>query len=306
MDAHLRDLRYFLAVAEELNFTGAAKRLHLSQPALSKQIRRLEATLRVSLFERNRREVRLTAAGNALRDAAVPLLSSWDAAMVSVGEAGAQDSQVLRVGTLTSIGRSLYPAVIDAFTADMPNWRVELRSFGWGDPTAGLHDGQTDVAFLWLPIDAGGVAYQVLAVEDRVLAISTRHPLAKQPRVRFADIVDEPFVALPPSAGILRDFWLAADERAGRPANVVAEVASADETFELVASGAAVHLLASGNATIYVRPGVTCVPIEGVAPAEFAIGWRHGDRRRAVRAFIQACTATVPADTEARPAASHA
>ena len=78
MDAHLRDLRYFVAVAEELNFTRAAERLHLSQPALSKQIRGLETTLRAQLFRRDRRQVELTAAGIALHTVARSLLQDWD------------------------------------------------------------------------------------------------------------------------------------------------------------------------------------------------------------------------------------
>ena len=78
MDAHLRDLRYFVAVAEELNFTRAAERLHISQPALSKQIQGLETSLRAQLFLRDRRQVSLTAAGKALLNAARPLLDRWD------------------------------------------------------------------------------------------------------------------------------------------------------------------------------------------------------------------------------------
>jgi DNA-binding transcriptional LysR family regulator len=111
MDAHLRDLRYFVAVAEELNFTRAAERLHLSQPALSKQIRGLEATLRAQLLRRDRRQVELTAAGAALHAVARSLLQDWDDGVAVVGDAAAQDARVLRAGTLTSIGRALYPAI---------------------------------------------------------------------------------------------------------------------------------------------------------------------------------------------------
>jgi DNA-binding transcriptional LysR family regulator len=249
--------------------------------------------LRVTLLERSRREVRLTSAGEALRDAARGLLSAWDEAAVSVVDLAAQDARVLRVGTLTSIGRSLYPGVIDEFARSMAGWRVELRSFSWSDPTAGLRERASDVAFLWLPIDAEDIEYEVLATENRVLAVSTRHPLAKLPSVLTADVLDEPFVALPESAGVLRDFWLASDRRGGKPANIAAEVASADETFEIVSSGAAVHLLAEGNAAIYARPGVTCVPVADLAPAQFAVGWRRVDRRAAVRSFVAACRETV-------------
>src|SRR5215471_3338643 len=112
MDVHLHDLRYFVAVAEELNFTRAAERLHLSQPALSKQIQGLETTMRVSLLKRTRREVRLTAAGEALLVKARALLSAWDEATVSIAEIASNEARVLRVGTLTSIGRSLYPEIV--------------------------------------------------------------------------------------------------------------------------------------------------------------------------------------------------
>jgi hypothetical protein len=145
------------------------------------------------------------------------------------------------------------------------------------------------VAFLWLPLDATDIDYHVLAIERRVLAVSTRHRLAKARSVRFSDVLDEPFVALPTSAGSLRDFWLAVEERKGRAPRIAAEVTNADETFEIVASGAAVHLLAEGNASIYARPGVTCVPVEGLGPAKLVIGWRRGERRKPVKVFVDAC-----------------
>src|SRR6266567_8093544 len=109
MDAHLRDLRYFVAVAEELSFTRAAERLHMSQPALSKQIQGLETAVQARLFARDRRHVSLTAAGTALLNVARPLLGHWDDGIAAVGDAAAAEARKLRIGTLTSIGRDLYP-----------------------------------------------------------------------------------------------------------------------------------------------------------------------------------------------------
>jgi len=289
MDVHLRDLRYFVAVAEELNFTRAARRLHLSQPALSKQIQALEAALHAQLLQRNRREVKLTEAGDALLASVRPLLESWDGITATVTEAAARDARVLRVGTLTSIGRALYPGVIDHFEVRQPAWRVELRSFGWGDPTAGLRDRATDVAFLWLPIDAEEIAYEILVTERRVVALSAKHPLAARSSLSFPAIADEPLLALPQSAGPLRDFWLANDRRSGQPARIAAEVTSADETFEMVAAGVAAHLMAEGNAAIYARPGIACVPVDDLDPAHLAIAWRRDDQRAPVKAFVEAC-----------------
>jgi DNA-binding transcriptional LysR family regulator len=293
MDAHLRDLRYFVAVAEELNFTVAANGLHMSQPALSKQIRTLESTLRVSLFDRDRRNVTLTEAGAALLPEARSLLQAWDETVAVVADAAASEGRQLRVGTLTSIGREIYPGVIDRFAKHQPDWRVELKSFGWGDPTAGLTDGATDVAFLWLPVEASGIKHRILVSERRFVALSSRHPLAHRRSVAFADIRDEAFVALPKSAGQLREFWLASAERNGDSANVAAEVTSADETFEVVSSGGAIVLLAEGNAVIYMRPGIVCIPVEDLRPAQLAIAWRTADHRGAVKSFVQACADTL-------------
>lgn len=196
---------------------------------------------------------------------------------------------MLRVGLLTSIGRALYPAITELFAKRQPGWQVELHSFGWGDPTGGLSDQACDAAFLWLPVDDAAIATQVLATERRYVALSARHPLAGRETVDFGEIAADPFVALPASAGSLRDFWLAVDARAGRPAHVVAEVTSADEVFEVVSSGAAITLLSEGNAGIYARYGIVCIPVTGLIPASLAIGWRRGDRRPTVRDFVRAC-----------------
>jgi DNA-binding transcriptional LysR family regulator len=289
MDVHLRDLRYFAVVADELNFTRAAQRLHLSQPALSKQIAGLETTLRAQLLRRDRRRVELTAAGAALREAARRLLADWDEAAAVVADAAAAEAKVLRAGTLTSIGRSMLPAVLEHYGKRQPGWRVELRSSGWGDPTAGLADQDTDVSFVFLPTGDDRIACEVIATERLFVALSSRHPLAGQTEARFAEIADEQFAALPASAGPARDFWLAIGHRAGVPPRIAAEVASADEVFELVSTGTSITLLAEGNAAVYARPGIVCIPVTGLEPARLAIAWRRGDRRPFVTSFIQAC-----------------
>ena len=102
----------------------------------------------------------------------------------------------------------------------------------WEDPTAGLADGEADVAFVWLPLpDAGRYGWTVVAEEPRLVALPETHPLADRPEVDFADLADEPFLALPQSAGPLRDHWLALDERGGRAPRIGAEIASTEETL---------------------------------------------------------------------------
>ena len=123
----------------------------------------------------------------------------------------------------------------------------------------------------------------------RLAALSPRLTSYGRSSVTFADIADEPLLALPESAGPLRDFWIAIDQRAGQPAKIAAEVTTADETYEIVASGAAAHLMAEGNAVIYARPGITWVPVDGLDPAHLSIAWRRDDQRAQVNAFMQAC-----------------
>ena len=139
MDAHLRDLRYFVAVAEELNFTKAAnERLFIAQPTLSRQIRLLEAALRARLFDRDHRTVRLTQAGEVLLTRARLLLGQWDETQGAVAEAAAATDMTLRVGFHTRIGRGLIPAVTARMAQLLPGWKLTFRQVSWRDPTAGL------------------------------------------------------------------------------------------------------------------------------------------------------------------------
>ncbi|MFG3119024.1 LysR family transcriptional regulator [Streptomyces sp. NPDC048197] len=289
MDAHLRDLRYFVATAEELNFTRAAERLFISQPGLSKQIRQLEDGLRVRLFDRDRRTVTLTASGAALLPRARELVQLWDEAQRAVSDAAAAEAAVLTLGISTSTGRGLLPAIRALLAERRPNWRLQVRQIDWADATAGLADGETDLALLWLPFPGQeAFAVHVVATEPRWVALPAGHRLAATAEVPFAALLDEPFLALPESAGVLRDHWLAVDERGGRPVRIGGVVANADETFEAVAEGLGVVLLAAGNAAIYRRPGVVARPVAGLTPARLALVRRPDDHRTVLRDVLDA------------------
>jgi DNA-binding transcriptional LysR family regulator len=290
MDVHGRDLRYFVAVAEELHFTRAAERLYVSQPALSKQIRMLERQLGAPLFERDRQGVRLTAAGTALLPHARRVLTAWDAAWESVQRAKAERQATLVVGMSTSPGRGgLLPAIRSRFTELRPAAAVRLRQVGWEDPTAGLADGSSDVAFVWLPLpDPGRFRWTVVASEPRLVAMPDTHPLAGRDVVDFADLLDEPFLALPESAGEPRDYWLALDARGGRPVRVGAEIAGTDETYEALVDGRGVCLLAAGNEPLIALDGVVTRPVRGVSPSQLALAWRRDDPRPLVHDYARA------------------
>ncbi len=294
-DAHVRDLRYFLAVADELSFTRAAEGLYVAQPALSKQVRALETRLRTELFIRGHRSIELTEAGATLVPRARRIIAEWESAVADVRAVTDTARQTITVGFHTRIGRGLVPAISTALQEHLPGWRLRFRQIPWGDPTVGLLDETVDVAVAWLPVLGPGIAYRVAATEQRWVALPAGHGLGAQRAVPFAALAGEPFVALPASAGPMREFWLATEQRA-TPARIGAEAATADEAFEAVASRLGVVLLAVGNATIYRRDDVICRPVPDLPPCELAVMWRSDDRRTAVRAVTDSCCRCVAAD----------
>jgi DNA-binding transcriptional LysR family regulator len=286
MDVHVRDLRYFVAVARELHFTRAAEIMYVSQPALSKQIRALERQLRVTLFDREHGTVRLTRAGAALLPQAERMLESWDTATASLAKAS---DCTLVIGMHTSPGRGLLPRVRALMVETCPDAELELRHVPWSDRSAGLADGATDAAFVWLPVEQPPYRWVTIAREPRLVALPNHHPLATRDQVSIHELLDEPFLALPASAGAMRDFWLAVDRRDGRPARIAAEITNTDETYEAVASGIGICLLAAGNAPIFARGGLTMRPVSDLSPAELVLAWHEHRCPPLLETFARFC-----------------
>jgi len=295
MDVHLRELRYFVAVAEQLHFGRAAEQLFVSQPALSKQIRALELRLRVSLFDRDRRAVRLTDAGAALLPKARAVLAAWEQAEGELAAVTATAAATLVVGISTGLGRGLLPAVRARFAAAAPEAQLRIRQVRWDDPTGGLatdDEQRTDAAFVWLPLpEPERFQWITVATEPRRLLLPAAHPLAARESIDFADLLDEPFLALPESSGPLRDYWLALDQRDGRRPVIGAEIASTDETAEALAAGLGVCLIAAGNASLFRDDAIAVRDVAGVSPSELVLAWRRDDRRELLRRFVAATRA---------------
>jgi DNA-binding transcriptional LysR family regulator len=286
MDVHVRDLRYFVAVARELHFTRAAETLYVSQPALSKQIRALERQLRVTLFERDHGNVRLTRAGEALLPYAERMVDGWDSATSSLAKVS---DCTLAIGMHTSPGRGLLPRVRALMVQRCPEAELELRHVPWSDHSGGLADGATDAAFVWLPVEQPPYRWVTIAREPRLVALPGDHRFATREQVSIGELLDEPFLALPRSAGAMRDFWLAIEERGGHPARIAAEITNTDETYEAVASGIGICLLAAGNAPIFARGGVTMVPVPDLSPAELVLAWHERRCPPLLATFAQIC-----------------
>ncbi|HEY0811796.1 MAG TPA: LysR substrate-binding domain-containing protein [Pseudonocardia sp.] len=290
MDVHLRDLRYFVAVAEEGSVTAAAQRLFISQPALSKQIRSLERQVKTPLFERLPREIRLTAAGQELLPHARALLAGWTAAERDLVRTS---TSTLVVGMHTSPGRGLLPLIREGLLALCPDVDLELRQQPWSDRTAGLADQSVDVTFAWSPQPGRPHRSIVLSREPRLVALPRGHRLAGRRRVRMADLLDEPFLALPESAGPLRDFWLAVEQRDGRPPRIAGVINDPESTYEAVTSGVGVCLLAAGNAPIFDRGGVVMPEVTDLPPAELVLAWDERRMTTLSETFVRLCAEIV-------------
>ena len=285
MEVTQRQLRAFSAVALELNFSRAAQRLHISQPALSLCIQQLEKALGVRLLERNTRAVALTDAGLDFLDKLSPALAALDEAVTTARRWATGEIGVLRIGYLIGAGLEELPRLLRDFTTRYPNVRVETAEYDFSDPSAGLRTGEVDIALIRPPIDLD-IETLILSHEGWVACVASDHPFAARDSVALAAVLAEPIVAAPASAGAWRDYWIAADYRITTPATIVAEAATFESEFNTVAQGKGISITVETAARYYRRPGVSFVPISDAPPCSVALAWPKGEHPPAMAQFI--------------------
>lgn len=289
MDLELRHLRAFEVLAQELNFTRAAGRLHLTQQALSSQIRDLERRVGAQLVARTTRTVALTDAGRTLLRHVPGILLSIGQAVAETRQAahGSRDNLVVGMGGVA--GLTLTPTLLRAFAAEHPDVEVTVRNVDFGDASYGLASGATDVALAWLPAPAGIETVPLL--EDRRLAVlPADHPLTARAEVDPADLAVEPFVWIDEMDARVRDYWTLAEYRIGRPANVGARITGFEDSWTAVRAGQAVAASPAMMLTALPGPDIVTRPIRGLPPAQLGVCRRAGDDRPLVLAFIRCAT----------------
>jgi DNA-binding transcriptional LysR family regulator len=243
----LRHLRSFLAVADELHFSRAARRLHIAQSPLSQQIQRLERELGVPLFRRNRRKVELTDAGLAMLDHARRAIDHAEQAAGAARAAGTGRAGRLGVGFLATAALALLPAVLPPFREAAPDATLRLTEAGSGDLLSALHRGELDVAFARPPAPSAELSTTVVWREPVVAALPAVHPLCVEPDVNLADLRDEDFVTFPRwSAPEFYDQLLAACHQAGFAPRIVQEALAMPTVVGIVAAGLGVALVPGG------------------------------------------------------------
>ena len=191
----LRQIRSFLSIAETLHFGRTAELIHLSQPALSLQIRALETEVGVRLLERNRRKTTLTPAGRAFRDAAIAGVAQFDRAIRNARLAADGKLGLLRIGFISTAGSELLPNIIRVFRESNPEVEFSLRNILTAEQIRMLEGGALDIGFLRLPI-GGHTQLEVSTVhrEPFVLVVPASHPLAKRKKVRLSEVSGQDFV----------------------------------------------------------------------------------------------------------------
>lgn len=272
----LRQLRYVVSVAEELHFGRAAAKEHVAQSAVSEQIRRLERELGTELFRRTSRHVELTEAGRLFVDEVKSTLVQLNNAAELATRAARGEFGDLRVGFVATGANDLTPRILQRFRQVMPAVQVELRDSSLDDPTAGLADGSTDVAFVRLPLrELPWLRTEELLVEPSMLAVPTDHRFASRETVAVDELPAEEMVHLRGASPL--------DPRT--PMNPVANTIA--EALERVAVSA-ISIVPASYSRYYARPGVAFVRLSGGPRSRIALAWRGQAKRRAVETFVEA------------------
>ena len=289
MDLELRQLRVFLTVASELHFSRAARRLHVSQPALSQQIRALEKTLGAALFDRSSRATELTAAGRALLDAAPRVLFEAERARSLVAQAASGAVGLLVVGSVGTALASITPRILRSMRESFPDLQLEVSQQDTSAQLVALADGRLDVGLVREAEPSTEVAVEHLVSEPLLAALPDDHRLAGLEEIDPAELADEPFVLWPRTLGMaFFDIITAYCRGHGFSPRIVAEGADIETQLGLVAAGLGVSLQPAYYANLR-PPGVVFRPLAGDVPmVALQVAWRRADHSPAVAHFVDA------------------
>ncbi|MEU1512842.1 LysR family transcriptional regulator [Streptomyces sp. NPDC005811] len=275
----IRELRYFVALAEELHFGRAAERLEMAQPPLSRALARLERRLGVALLERTSRRVTLTEAGAVLLAEARAILAAVAAAERRTRQA-ARPHPRLVLAVKSGTGGALLAGLLDAYRAEPGAATVDLLLCEAHQPQKALREGRADVALLHLPFDsAAGCDTEVLCTEGQVAILPAAHPLAGRSGIRAAEVAalpDLPMARWPGPDGCY-------------PEGPGAEVRNLTQLFQLIALGRTTVVVPE-SAGADLRRDLVAVPVVDAAPVTTVIAWPPQSRLRAAADLVRVAT----------------
>ncbi|MEW1689997.1 LysR family transcriptional regulator [Streptomyces sp. NPDC091265] len=292
----LRHLSAFVAVAEELHFGRAAKRLQMAQPPLSQQIRQLEKELGVQLFERNTRSVRLTSAGESFLQPVRTVLDDLDLAVRAAKAAGRGEYGRVSIGFAGASSHETLPLLTRAVRAAHPGIELVMTGQTYANVAlARVADGSLDLGFVRLPVTQPGVTYRVIDEEELVCALPFDHPLAARDSVPIEVLAGEPFVSFPANTGsTVRDAMVGACEAAGFNPRVVQEAPDSYTILALVAAGVGVTLTVTSVQHIQ-QNGLVYRPLAGPPiRRQAALAWRADNPSAALGAVLAVAQDALP------------
>jgi DNA-binding transcriptional LysR family regulator len=283
----LRLLRYFIAVAQELHFTRAAARLHIAQPALSRQIRELETAIGTELFLRSKRWVKLSDAGAVLLPQAIRIVDEAEAAARSARRAGKGEVGTLDVGFTSSTGGDLLPRAVSVYRRRYPHVEIRPREAITSQQIPMLLNDEIHVGLIQ---DLGvlpGITVLRLRRERMVVALHRTHRLAARTSVAIADLADEPFVLGPGESALSTHPVGVACAAAGFAPRVVEQATDSVSRLVLVASGIGVSLLPTSSRHLATRE-IVYRPIRGhPVTMDLLAAWRRARVSPLRSAFVE-------------------
>lgn len=284
----LRQMRYFLALAEERNFGRAAERLHMAQPPLTRQIRALEDELGTPLFIRTPKGVELTEAGQTLLDEVPNLLRLAQRARDRTRLAGQGLSGRLEVGIFGSGVLDVIPRLLARFHADRPEVKIELLNLGKAQQLEALRERRISVGFNRLVAPSDDLVVETVLRERLVVALPESHPLCAREELRIADMDDLPLILYPkaPLRGLAQEVE-AAFRAEGARLRVEQEVEDVLTSVALVASGFGLCVTTASTASLRL-PGVSYRPLrcDVLRDIELSCLYRRDDPSPILAAFL--------------------
>ena len=284
----LRQLRYFVAVAEDLHYGHAAQRLRIAQPALSRQIQALEKELLVQLLFRNRRRVQITPAGQVFLDRARLILARAEDAVLAAQRASGGVSGSLNLGFVGSATYDVLPSVLRAFRRAAPQVNLTLSEMTAHAQLEALAEKRVDVGLLRLPARTEGIVFRRISREPLYVALPSSHRLAPFPALRLSALAAEPFVLYPdhprPS---WTEFVIGLCEEMGFRPTIVQRTVEIQTTLSLVAAGIGVTIVPKCVGNIQ-RKDVVFRRLTGVrARTELLAAYREDDTSPVVQTFLK-------------------
>lgn len=286
----LRQLRQFVAVAEERSFRRAAERLHVSQPPLSVAVQRLEADMGVTLLDRTRHHVRLTVAGEAFLREARRTLAHAQLSVEIAQRAAAGKLGTLRLSFVPSAALGVVPHLLRAFREDYPDVKLVLGGDTTSQQMAALLGGTTDVGVVVPPLhDAKELRVESLCEQELMLAVPLTHPVSGQRRVQLRDLAGEAFVGFPFKEGPgFESVVVAACQDSGFIPNFVQVAPQMQTILALVAGGMGIALVPQAMQSVRMENVAYLQVRRGHAPVRYSLGlaFQPANANPALGAFV--------------------